>query len=99
VISGLLAPVLSDVLRWLLITGALVLVISAAFAIRYAEHGDQRIRFGLFALFSVLLTRGSILRLGEPASPWALPLLVAAVALAVWSTIKYVRRARAGHRE
>lgn len=93
---------LADALRWLLAVGALVLVVSAAYAMRYSEHGDQRVRFGLFALFAVLLTRGSIVSLGRPASDssvWALPLLVVAVALAVWSTIKYVRRARAGHRE
>lgn len=95
-------PVIADALRWVLIGGSLTLVVSTAYAVRYSEHPDQRVRFGIIGAFGVLLTRGSILSLGQSASDssvWALPLFALVVALAVWSTIKYVVRARAGHRE
>ena len=94
----MIAPWLADVLRWLDMAGSLVLVVAAAYAIRYAEHADQRVRFGLFAVFGVLLTSGHVTGLGH-GSDWRLPVLMVAVSLAVWSTIKYVVRARAGHRE
>jgi hypothetical protein len=95
-------PVIADTFRWVLIVGSLALVVSTAYAVRYSEHADQRVRFGIIGAFGVLLTRGSVVALGQAAadsSVWALPLFALVVALAVWSTIKYVVRARAGHRE
>lgn len=81
----------ADVIR--LVSGvlALVLLVAACYAVRVSHHVDQRVRFGLFALFAVLLTTGHLAGIGN-AAPWRLPVLTIGVALAVWSTIKYVRR-------
>ncbi len=84
------API-ADVLRAVSMIGALVLIVGACYAIRVSEHADQRVRFGLFAAFAVMLTAGNLGNLGQ-AAVWRLGVLPALVALAVWSTIKYVRR-------
>jgi hypothetical protein len=94
--SGLLTdPIIptpwSDVLRVVNGASALVLVVAACYAVMVSSHSDQRVRFGLFALFAVLLTTGHLSALGEPAA-WRLPVLTLAVLAAIWSTVKFVRR-------
>lgn len=82
---------LADALRALSMLGSLVLLVAACYAIVVSHYADQRVRFGLFAMFSVLLTAGNLGNLGQ-AAVWRLGVLPVLVALAVWSTVKYVRR-------
>lgn len=87
----MIPPEVSDPIRWASAGASLVLVVAACYAVVVSHYLDQRVRFGLFAVFGVLLTTGHLTALGMPGS-WRLPVLLAAVALAVWSTITYVRR-------
>ena len=82
---------LADVLRYASMVGSLVLLVAACYAVLISTHADQRVRFGLFGLFSVLLTAGTLGNLGQAAA-WRLGVLPMLVALAVWSTVTYVRR-------
>jgi len=81
----------ADVLRVLSMLGSLTLLVAACYAMVVSRYRDQRVRFGLFAAFSVMLTAGSLVNLGQAAA-WRLGVLPVLVALAVWSTIAYVRR-------
>jgi len=81
----------ADQLRLLSMAGALVLIVASCYAVLVSEHSDQRVRFGIFALFAVMLTAGHLGGLGLP-GPWRLAVLPVVVAAAIWSTIKYVRR-------
>jgi hypothetical protein len=97
-IAPVIVPWVADLVRWVNALGALALIAAACFAVRWSEHADQRIRFALFAAFGALLTTGHLAALGMPGS-YRLPVLTATVALAVWSTIKYVMRERGEHRD
>lgn len=87
----MIAPVLADVIRWASAGLSLLLVLAACYAALLSRYPDQRVRFGLFAVFGVLLTTGHLAALGLPGS-WRLPALLVAVALAVWSTVVFARR-------
>lgn len=81
----------ADVLRLTSMAGALVLLVASCYAALVSRYVDQRVRFGLFAILPVLLTAGHLGNLARPA-PWRLGILPVLVALAIWSTITYVRR-------
>lgn len=81
----------ADVLRLASMAGALALLVAACYASYVSEYWDQRVRFALFAILPVLLTAGHLGNLAKPA-PWRLAVLPVLVALAIWSTITYVRR-------
>jgi hypothetical protein len=81
----------ADAFRFVSIIGSLVLLVAACYAVAVSRYSDQRVRFGLFAVFSVMLTAGTLDGLGHPAV-WRLGILPPLVALAVWSTVRYVRR-------
>jgi len=82
---------LADVLRFVSMAGALLLIVAACYAVLISHYSDQRVRFGLFAAFAVMLTAGNLGNLGQ-AAVWRLGILPVLVAAAVWSTMKYVRR-------
>ena len=81
----------ADVLRILSVLGSLTLLVAACYAMVVSHYRDQRVRFGLFAAFAVMLTAGSLVSFGRDAA-WRLGVLPVLVALAVWSTVAYVRR-------
>jgi len=81
----------ADVLRLGSMVGSLVLLVCACYAAIFSPHGDQRVRFGIFAVLPFLLTAGHLERLAQP-GPWRLAVLPALVVAAIWSTLKYVRR-------
>jgi uncharacterized membrane protein AbrB (regulator of aidB expression) len=91
-------PDVADTIRWASAIGCLVLGVSAGMAIRYSGTPDQRVNYGIFVLISVVLITGQVAALGATAD-YRLPLVTAVVAAALWSTITYVRRERARHRE
>lgn len=81
----------ADPLRLASMAGSLVLLVASCYAAFVSEHLDQRVRFGIFAILPVMLTAGHLPNLGLP-GPWRLAVLPIVVALAIWSTITYVRR-------
>jgi hypothetical protein len=82
---------IGDVMRLGSAALALGLVLSAAAAVILSGHVDQRIRFGLFGAFGVVLVGGHLAQLGR-AWTWRLPMIAVIVALALISTVIYVRR-------
>jgi hypothetical protein len=91
IVDPIIPAGVADVLRVISMLGALVLIVAACYAVRISSYSDQRVRFGIFALFAVMLTAGHLGSLAQPA-PWRLAVLPLVVAAAIWSTIKYVRR-------
>jgi hypothetical protein len=82
---------LADAIRYVDGALAMLLFIACGWAIMISEHWDQRTRFGIFAGFSFALTGGHLTALGRPGT-WWLVVLVVIVAVALASTIAYIRR-------
>jgi predicted membrane protein len=82
-----------DVIRVANAVFACALIFACAFAITVSRYPDQRVRFGILALFGVLLTSGHLSSLGTAWS-WRLPVLFPVVVAALISTVIYVRRER-----
>jgi hypothetical protein len=81
----------ADPIRLTCMAGALVLLVASCYAVKVSHWPDQRVRFGLFAAFAAIQTTSHLENLDLPA-PWRLGALPVLVALAIWSTMKYVRR-------
>lgn len=82
---------LPDALRFANAFLALALVMACVWAIFVSGYWDQRVRFGLFAAFGVLLAGGHLSSLTEPFN-WRLPTLTLVVLAALVSTLLFVRR-------
>lgn len=87
----MIPAVAADVVRYADVGLCLALLGACGFAAALADHWDQRVRFGIFGAFGALLTAGHLSALGRDGS-WRLALLVPVVALAMISTVAYVRR-------
>ncbi len=97
----MIPPEVADPVRLTSGVLSIVLIFAACYAVLLSVHLDQRVRFGLFAAFGFIHVSSHLTRYGQGAT-WYLPGIAVLVALAVWSTIKYVRRelaarARGGH--
>lgn len=83
--------VVGDVVRWVDVGLSLALVFTCAWSAWIADHWDHKVRFVIFAAFGALLTSGHLATLGRAWS-WRLPALVPVVALALVTTLIFVRR-------
>lgn len=85
---------LADVLRWICISGALILAVTCCACIVLVSSWDQRARFGVLLGYAVITMRAQLRALGGPLTD-TLVLLAVVTVLAVLSTAAYPIKARA----
>jgi hypothetical protein len=85
--------VAADVLRYFCALTGVVLLVVCIYCMFKPMTLDQRLRFGALAGIAVVIVGGQLDNLGQPAN-WRMPVLVAALVVAVAGSVMYLARAR-----